>query len=153
MKKQFALIVSLITAALLALTACGSPLPPASTGGMPVASSGGGAVKVSAGAQKYASLKGEADKGNKIFHGTCNACHGDDAKGKVGLGKNLVVSPYLKGISDADFVLFVTKGRPASDPANTTKVDMPAKGGNPALSDQDLADVVAYVRSLQRAAK
>jgi disulfide bond formation protein DsbB len=42
------------------------------------------------------------------------------------------------------------KGRPASDPANTTKVDMPPKGGNPALTDQDLADIVTYVRSLQK---
>lgn len=153
MKKQFALIAVLIAAALLALTACGSPLPPASTGGMPVASSGSSGPKVSSGAQKYASLKGDAAKGDKVFHGTCNACHGDDAKGKAGLGKNLVTSTFLKGISDADFVLFVTKGRPASDPANTTKVDMPPKGGNPVLNDQDLADVVAYVRSLERAAK
>ena len=34
------------------------------------------------------------------------------------------------------------RGRPAADPANTTGVPMPAKGGNPALTRDDLADIV-----------
>jgi cytochrome c5 len=29
---------------------------------------------------------------------------------------------------------------------------MPAKGGNPALSDDDILDVIAYLRSLQSSA-
>lgn len=33
--------------------------------------------------------------------------------------------------------------------ANTTGVAMPPKCGNPSLTDQDLADVVAYLRTLQ----
>ncbi|WP_448601203.1 hypothetical protein [Thermoflexus hugenholtzii] len=42
---------------------------------------------------------------------------------------------------------FIKKGRPATDPANTTGVDMPPKGGNPALTDQDLADIIAFLRT------
>ncbi|MCP4087133.1 MAG: cytochrome c, partial [Actinomycetia bacterium] len=29
-----------------------------------------------------------------------------------------------------------------------TGVDMPVKGGNPALSDEDLIDIVAYLKSI-----
>ena len=41
-------------------------------------------------------------------------------------------------------------GRSTSDPANTTGVDMPPKGGNPALTDQDLLDIIAYIRTLEK---
>jgi disulfide bond formation protein DsbB len=47
-------------------------------------------------------------------------------------------------------ILFVTKGRDPSDPLSTTGVQMPPRGGNPALTDQDLADIVAYVRTLEK---
>jgi disulfide bond formation protein DsbB len=67
----------------------------------------------------------------------------------TGLGKDLTTSEFVKTTSDADMVAFIKIGRPASDPANTQGVDMPPKGGNPALTDQDILDIVAYVRSLQ----
>jgi disulfide bond formation protein DsbB len=120
-----------------------------------VAACGGGAAKpvgpaVSSDAQKFTNLKGDAAKGKPAYVGTCSACHGPDAKGVTGLGKDLTKSEFAMKLSDADFVLFITKGRPSSDPLNTTKVDMPPRGGNPALKDQDLADIVAFVRTLQK---
>ena len=107
-------------------------------------------ANVSADAQKFASLQGNATKGRTAFIGTCAPCHGQDGKGMPGLGKDLTKSDFAKNLSDANFILFLTQGRPASDPANTTKVDMPPRGGNPSLKDQDLADIVAYVRTLQK---
>lgn len=121
--------------------------------GMALTACGGGAASgpaVSAEAQAYASLKGDAAKGEAQFKSTCVSCHGPDATGITGLGKNLTTSEWAKSQSDADLVLFLTKGRPASDPLNTTGVDMPPRGGNPALKDQDLADIVAYVRTLEK---
>jgi disulfide bond formation protein DsbB len=44
---------------------------------------------------------------------------------------------------------FVKTGRPPGDPANTTGVDMPPKGGNPTLTDQDLADIIAHIRTVE----
>ena len=152
MNKRFILVVSLLVASLLVLVACGSPLPPpasSGTGSRP-ASSSASSAKVSADAQKYAKLTGNASRGKSKFEGTCVSCHGPDAKGMPGLGKDLTTSAFTKGLSNPDFILFVTKGRSASDPANTTKVDMPPKGGNPALNDQDLADIVTYVRTLEK---
>ena len=44
----------------------------------------------------------------------------------------------------------VMEGRPANDPLNTTKIVMPPKGGNPALSDKDVRDAVAYLRTISK---
>lgn len=105
---------------------------------------------LSAEAQKFASLTGDPAKGQTAYAGTCIACHGPDAKGVAGLGKDLTTSEFAKGLPDAELILFLTKGRPSADPLNTTGVDMPPRGGNPALKDQDLADIVAYVRTLEK---
>jgi mono/diheme cytochrome c family protein len=94
-------------------------------------------------------LVGDAGAGQDYFEGTCSACHGMDAKGLPGLGKDLTTSEFVKGQSDTELVEFVKVGRPASDPANTTGVDMLPKGGNPALTEQQLYDIVAYVRTLE----
>ncbi len=93
---------------------------------------------------------GDPVKGKAKFEGTCSACHGPDAKGLPGLGKDLTTSTFAKGKTDPDLIAFIKTGRPASDPLNTTKVDMPPKGGNPALSDADLADIVSYIRTLEK---
>lgn len=105
---------------------------------------------MSAEAQKYVALKGVAANGEKHYNSVCIACHGADAKGVTGLGKDLTTSTFLAELSDADVALFLAKGRPSSDPLNTTKVDMPPKGGNPALKDQDLMDIVAFLRTIHK---
>ncbi|MBI3360837.1 MAG: cytochrome c [Chloroflexi bacterium] len=93
---------------------------------------------------------GDATAGKTKFEGTCAACHGPDAKGLPGLGKNLVTSEFAKGKTDAELVAFIKTGRPVSDALNTTGVEMPPKGGNAAFTDQDLADIIAYVRTLEK---
>lgn len=93
---------------------------------------------------------GDAAKGKTLFEGTCAACHGPDAKGLPGLGKDLTTSEFAKGKTDAELVAFIKTGRPASDPLNTTGVEMPPKGGNASFTDQDLADIVAYARTLEK---
>ena len=94
--------------------------------------------------------QGDPAKGQTVFAGTCAACHGPQAKGVTGLGKDLTTSAFAKGQTNPQLVSFIKQGRPSSDPANTTKVDMPPRGGNPSLSDGQLADVVAYIRTLQK---
>ncbi len=68
--------------------------------------------------------------------------------GITGLGKPLIGSQFVNGMTDEDFLNFLHVGRDVSDPLNTTGVTMPAKGGNPNLTDDDLLNVIAYVRSL-----
>ena len=119
----------LLAALVVALAACG----------------GGGAAPT-----KSSMPAGDATKGAQVFAGTCSACHGPDAKGLPGLGKDMTISTFIKGLSDDDFIKFLKVGRPTSDKLSTTGVDMPPKGGNPALTDQDLANVIAYIRTLNK---
>lgn len=93
---------------------------------------------------------GDASKGKDKYATTCVSCHGPDAKGMPGLGKDLTTSEFAKSLSDTDLVAFVLKGRSTSDPANTTGVDMPPKGGNPALTEDDIKDIVSYLRTLEK---
>jgi mono/diheme cytochrome c family protein len=93
---------------------------------------------------------GDADQGEQHFATYCAACHGPDGKGRPNLGKDLVSSGFVKGQSDAQLIVFIKKGRDVSDPLNTSKVPMPPKGGNPAFTDGELNDLVAYVRHLQK---
>jgi disulfide bond formation protein DsbB len=130
-RRLFLPAIALAAAAMLA--ACG--------GGQPAA------APTAAPAQ--GSLGGNVDNGKAKFSTTCTSCHGPDAKGMTGLGKDLHNNQFVAGKTDVEMVEFLKKGRPASDPLNTTKVDMPPKGGNPALSDQDLADIVAFLRTLK----
>jgi len=89
--------------------------------------------------------------GQKVYLSSCQSCHGSDARGVTGNGKNIADSAFVRDHDDDALLAFLKRGRDPSDPANTTGVGMPAKGGNPALDDDDLLDVIAYLRSLQPA--
>jgi disulfide bond formation protein DsbB len=90
--------------------------------------------------------------GQGVFQATCFACHGPDARGIPGLGKNLVESPFVHGLTDEELLQFIIKGRDTSDPLNTTGVAMPPRGGNPSLTDDQLRAVIAYIRTLSTSA-
>ena len=131
MKKRFVIAAALF----LVIGACGGDSEPSSepAGSDPTAT---------------ATAAGDAANGETLFEATCVACHGQGGVGIEGLGKPMPGSAFINGLSDAELVSFIKTGRGTSDPENTTGVDMPAKGGNPSLNDQDLADIVAYVRTL-----
>lgn len=75
------------------------------------------------------SLTGDATAGATIYADNCASCHGADATG--GSGPNLV------GVVETDEATdIITNGEDA----------MPAFGD--ILSEQDIADVIAYVQSL-----
>lgn len=88
-------------------------------------------------------------RGRDTYMSVCIACHGENGEARPGLGKDLRQSVFLDGLTDEEAVAFLVQGRGPSDPLNTTGVQMPPKGGNPALGMADLADIVAFVRSLK----
>lgn len=94
-------------------------------------------------------LAGWIASGTKLFAGSCLACHGAGGKGVQGNGKALVSNGFIAGLDDDGLLAFIKRGRDPSDPANTTGVGMPARGGNPALSDDDILDIISYLRTLQ----
>jgi len=87
--------------------------------------------------------------GADLFFGTCSACHGPDGRGLPNLGKDLVTSEFISSTSDEDLLTFIKMGRPLWDSANTTGIDMPPKGGNPALNDEDILSIIVYLRTIQ----
>jgi mono/diheme cytochrome c family protein len=92
---------------------------------------------------------GDAVKGQPLFVTYCSACHGPDAKGIKGLGRDLTHNEWVEALSDSEFLAYVNQGRAADDPRNVSGVPMPPKGGNPALTDQEIMHIIAHVRSLQ----
>ena len=89
-----------------------------------------------------------APDGKALFLLTCPACHGPDAKGVPGLGKDMTTSEFIASQSDAELVEFIKQGRGVGDPLNTTGVPMPPMGANPALTDSELLAIVQFIRSL-----
>jgi mono/diheme cytochrome c family protein len=141
-------LIALLIAVLLA--ACGGGDKPEPTATPAPAAAAASAQAAPAAAQPVAAVAGDAANGQKIYSQLCIACHGPEAKGVQGLGKDLTTSTFVAEKSDVELVDFIKVGRDPSDPLNTTGVAMPPKGGNPALKDQELADIVAYVRSIHQ---
>lgn len=101
-------------------------------------------------AEEAALPAGDAAHGEELYTATCIACHGEGGIGIEGLGKDMTSSTFISGLTDAELLAFLKVGRSTSDPANTTGIDMAPKGGNPALDDADLMDIIAYMRALQK---
>lgn len=148
--RKFYLLPLIALLALAMLSACGgdepdptpaptattAPAPAADTAAQPVAAAGVAA--------------GDSANGQKIYSQLCIACHGPEGKGVQGLGKDLTTSPWVAEQTDEQLIEFIKKGRDPGDPLNTTGVAMPPRGGNPALKDSEIADVVAFVRSIHQ---
>ena len=132
-------VLTLLAAVLIVLAACGGGSQPADAPVQPTV----------APTQPPAAV-GDAAKGKDLFAGTCSACHGPSGEGVTGLGKPFTTSDFVPSQSDEQLLAFLKVGRPTSDPANTTGVDMPPKGGNPALTDEQLMDIIAYIRTLHQ---
>jgi mono/diheme cytochrome c family protein len=125
MKSFFALVTILLLS--IVLTACGSSA-----------------------SAKEDTVVGDPVAGETLFMSACKSCHGPDAQGLPGRGKNLVTSEFVGAQNDQDLVEFLKVGRPADDPLNTTGVRMPAMGPKRGLTDQDLYNIVAYLRTLRQ---
>ncbi len=116
-----------------------------------VACGGGGGSSAPAAPEEPAATEapaGDPVAGKVQYDSLCIACHGPGGVGVTGLGKPFTTSEFLLTVDDAELLEFIKTGRPISHPDNTTGVDMPPKGGNPALTDEQIIDIIAYVRTL-----
>lgn len=97
-------------------------------------------------------LQLDAHPGFQLYISSCAACHGEGAEGVEGIGLPLTTSGFVRAETDDDLVKFIKMGRPIWDANNTTGIDMPPKGGNPAITDDQLHQIVEYLRALQEQA-
>jgi disulfide bond formation protein DsbB len=78
---------------------------------------------------------GDPVAGEKIFVSACAACHGQD----------MIHSEFIATKTDRELVDFIAVGGLPDGPPV-----MPPRGGNPRLTDENLVDIAAYLRSLQK---
>lgn len=118
--------------------------------GMAVSACGGSGGEGDDAAQTAAQASvGDPKAGEVKYNEVCIACHGANGQGVENLGKPFTTSDFVESQTDEELLAFVKTGRPVGDPLNTTGVDMPPKGGNPALTDDQILDIIAYIRTLQ----
>jgi disulfide bond formation protein DsbB len=147
MKRLLAILV-ILGLLVISVAACGGDEEPTPAPTVAPTTAAAPANQAAPAAQVAAAPAGDAEKGKAVFATSCAACHGPAGEGVQGLGKDMTKSEFIAGLSDEELVAFIKVGRPISDPLNTTKIDMPPKGGNPALTDEQLTDIVAFIRSI-----
>ena len=81
--------------------------------------------------------------GKALYSQTCIACHGANGKGTIPGVRDFTVSDGPLSKSDEELVKSITEGVATPGAALT----MPAKGGNPALTEADILSLIAYLRS------
>lgn len=113
---------------------------------MPEGGHGGGGAASAAATPAGA---GDAKKGRQGWDSTCRSCHGAVGEGVEGQGMDIQSSAFVQDRDDNELLAYIKKGRLATDPNSVTGILMPPKGGNPLLKDQDLLDIIAYLRTLQ----
>ena len=90
---------------------------------------------------------GDAEAGKAVYLQNCSSCHGDGGKGDGPTGAALPVKP--RDLSSTD-----KAGTPA-DITNVIKKGAMAYGGSPLmaplpqLTDQQIADIIAFIAVLQ----
>lgn len=94
-------------------------------------------------------VAGDPVSGAAVYVGSCASCHARDLSGVDGLGMPLAPNAFVESNSEEDLIAFLVVGRRADDPLNNQGIDMQPRGGNPSLTDQDLADVSAYLKAHQ----
>lgn len=97
----------------------------------------------------HAASVGDPGRGASAYQSTCLACHGPGGEGVPNLGLPLKGSAFVAGKDDQQMLEFVKKGRMPGDPELKGVVPMPPKGGNAALTDEQILDIIAHIRLLK----
>ena len=93
---------------------------------------------------------GDPVAGHKIFIGACAACHGPAGGGVQGLSEDMAESEWITRATNEELFELIKTGRISDNQSGGQRAVMPPKGGLPSLTDTNLADLVAYIRSLQQ---
>ena len=80
--------------------------------------------------------------GKDVYSQTCIACHGAKGKGMIPGVRDLTDPDGALTKSDEELIENISNGMQSPG----SFMAMPAKGGNPALSEDDIKAVLAYIR-------
>jgi disulfide bond formation protein DsbB/mono/diheme cytochrome c family protein len=93
-------------------------------------------------------VEGDFAHGAALYQEACATCHGLEGQGAPGLGNDLTDSTLVRESPPGETLQVVREGIDANDPANETGVAMPPSGGRPDLADDEILEIIAYLRSL-----
>jgi len=161
MLKQTNVIIALSLILASVLAACAAPAAP------PTATTGATAAPVEVarpsnpgGPGPALKLTGDPQAGAQVFVANCQKCHGDQGAGGVtnpgsSDGTIPALNPIDSTLVDKDLKVFAYNldlflehgSTPGGD---NPKQKMPAWGDEKKLTDQQIADVIAYVMSLNK---
>lgn len=123
---------------LLTLAACGKKEAPAPVAAPEPAPAAARAPEAAAPAPEAAAPAGDLAKGEEVFKKTCAMCHKAGVAGAPKPGDKADWGPRIAQGKD-------TLYKHAIEGFQGNKGMMPAKGGNPALSDEDVKAAVDYM--------
>lgn len=83
------------------------------------------------------------DAGKTVYLQTCIACHGATGKGAIPGVRDLTDPDGALAKPDEELIRNISNG--IQSPGSL--MAMPAKGGNPALTKDDISAVIAYIRA------
>mgnify|MGYP002621921891 CR=1 FL=1 len=85
----------------------------------------------------------DVEAGKAVYSQTCIACHGANGKGAIPGVADLTASDGALTKSDEELVKSIAEG--VQSPGSP--LAMPAKGGNPSLTEAEIKAVIAYLRA------
>jgi mono/diheme cytochrome c family protein len=94
-------------------------------------------------ASGWAFADGTADAGKAVYSQTCIACHGANGKGAIPGVRDLTEPDGALTKLDEELIENISNGMQSPG----SFMAMPAKGGNPALSEDDIRAVLEYIRA------
>ena len=89
------------------------------------------------------------ENGAALYAQACASCHGAHGVGVEGLGTALADSPHVSGLTEDELVTVIRDGRAADAADSRTGIAMPPSGGQSDLTDEQIGDIVLYIKSLQ----
>ncbi|MGH7764283.1 MAG: c-type cytochrome [Candidatus Dormibacteraceae bacterium] len=93
-----------------------------------------------------AALPGDPAKGATLYGQNCATCHGANLEGGIGAVLNPIDKlPGVPNSLDPNFLIGIITGGRVHKPGDPKQTDMPAKGGNSSLTDQDVKDLASYI--------
>lgn len=92
----------------------------------------------------------QVTEGRSVFLANCQSCHAAGSRVVTGhsIGKDLTDNQFIQDSTDEELLEFIRKGRLPTDPDNITGYEMPPRGGNPDLTDEDMLASIAYIKEL-----
>jgi mono/diheme cytochrome c family protein len=151
--KKWIKVFSILVLSVMLLAACKPAESKEAGEGVPHPSNVGGNSEA-------INLTGDSAKGKEVFDTNCTACHGQDGKGNVANpnstdGTVPALNPVDAGLMNSDAKVFASNldlflNNGSTPEGSSPALKMPAFGKDKTLTSQQIADVIAYVVSLNK---